>query len=217
MAYTINKTDGTILATVNDGVLDTTSSMSLIGRNYQSYGEAFNEKRCGYFLDIGAHDGVVFSNTYLLETKYNWSGILIEANPISFRKLNSNRIALCLNVVLDRAEGEVDFALKGYMGRIIENDVNDKGSKKSSSNQIKLKTKSLNYILKKYRAPDIIDYLSIDVEGAEEKILKEFNFQKYIFRCITIERPTNLLRKLLPNRQGKSKSASNLILTFHEE
>jgi len=43
MAYTINKTDGTILATVNDGVLDTTSSLSLIGRNYQSYGEAFNE------------------------------------------------------------------------------------------------------------------------------------------------------------------------------
>ena len=43
MAYTINKTDGTILASVNDGVLDTTSSMSLIGRNYQSYGEAFNE------------------------------------------------------------------------------------------------------------------------------------------------------------------------------
>ncbi|SVD34464.1 uncharacterized protein METZ01_LOCUS387318, partial [marine metagenome] len=35
MAYTINKTDGTILASVNDGVLDTTSSMSLIGRNYQ--------------------------------------------------------------------------------------------------------------------------------------------------------------------------------------
>ena len=43
MAYTINKTDGTIVATVNDGVLDTTTSVSLIGRNYQSYGEAFNE------------------------------------------------------------------------------------------------------------------------------------------------------------------------------
>jgi len=43
MAYTINKTDGSIVATVNDGVLDTTTSVSLIGRNYQSYGEAFNE------------------------------------------------------------------------------------------------------------------------------------------------------------------------------
>ena len=43
MAYTINKTDGSVVATVNDGVLDTTTSLSLIGRNYQSYGEAFNE------------------------------------------------------------------------------------------------------------------------------------------------------------------------------
>ena len=43
MAYTINKTDGTVVATVNDGVLDTTTSLSLIGRNYQSYGEPFNE------------------------------------------------------------------------------------------------------------------------------------------------------------------------------
>ena len=43
MAYTINKTDGTIVATVEDGVLDNTTSISLIGRNYQSYGEPFNE------------------------------------------------------------------------------------------------------------------------------------------------------------------------------
>lgn len=43
MAYTINNTAGGIVATVEDGVLDTTTSVSLIGRNYQSYGEAFNE------------------------------------------------------------------------------------------------------------------------------------------------------------------------------
>ena len=43
MAYIINKTDGTIVATVEDGVLDTTTSVSLIGRNYTSYGEPFNE------------------------------------------------------------------------------------------------------------------------------------------------------------------------------
>lgn len=43
MAYTINNTRGTIVATVEDGVLDTTTTLQLIGRNYQSYGEAFNE------------------------------------------------------------------------------------------------------------------------------------------------------------------------------
>ena len=43
MAYTINKTDGTVVATVEDGALDTSTSVKLIGRNYQSYGEPFNE------------------------------------------------------------------------------------------------------------------------------------------------------------------------------
>ena len=43
MAYTINKTDGTIIAQVEDGVLNNDTSVQLIGRNYQSYGEPFNE------------------------------------------------------------------------------------------------------------------------------------------------------------------------------
>ena len=43
MAYTINKSDGTVAATVNDGTLNTETSIQLIGRNYEGYGEAFNE------------------------------------------------------------------------------------------------------------------------------------------------------------------------------
>lgn len=43
MAYTINKSDGTVVTTVNDGTLNTDTSIQLIGRNYEGYGEAFNE------------------------------------------------------------------------------------------------------------------------------------------------------------------------------
>ena len=43
MAYTINKTDGTVLTTVVDGTLNTDTTLQLIGRNYEGYGEAFNE------------------------------------------------------------------------------------------------------------------------------------------------------------------------------
>jgi len=43
MAYTINKTDGTVLATVADGTLDTSTSLSIIGKNYAGYGEILNE------------------------------------------------------------------------------------------------------------------------------------------------------------------------------
>jgi hypothetical protein len=46
MAYAINKTDGTVVATVADGTLDTTSSsLSLIGKNYAGYGEVLNENQ----------------------------------------------------------------------------------------------------------------------------------------------------------------------------
>ena len=44
MAYTINKTDGTILATVADGQVDQLSSdITLIGKNYSGFGESLNE------------------------------------------------------------------------------------------------------------------------------------------------------------------------------
>ena len=45
MAYTINKTDGTVLTTVADGTLDTTTNLSLFGKNYAGYGEALNENQ----------------------------------------------------------------------------------------------------------------------------------------------------------------------------
>jgi len=42
-------------------------------------------------------------------------------------------------------------------------------------------------MLNKYNAPKIIDFLSIDTEGSEFKILKNFNFEAYKFRVICIE------------------------------
>ena len=43
MAYTINKTDGTTLATITDGTIDNTSSLTLIGKSYSGFGAALNE------------------------------------------------------------------------------------------------------------------------------------------------------------------------------
>ena len=49
-------------------------------------------KRNGFFVECGANDGHFQSNTYYFETKYNWTGLLVEANPKLARKLlNSNR------------------------------------------------------------------------------------------------------------------------------
>lgn len=43
MAYTINLTDGSIFATIADGTINTSSSMTLVGKNYAGYGEFLDE------------------------------------------------------------------------------------------------------------------------------------------------------------------------------
>jgi len=169
--------------------------VSQAGQDLWAYGEAFNEKKFGYFLDIGAHDGISMSNTYLMESKYFWRGICIEADPTTFEKLKKNRSTVCVNVCLDKEEGEVSFVSNSYRGGIVDQDVDNKEA--GTKWTITLRTKPLISVLKEHCAPKTIDYMSIDVEGAEERILSRFDFNEYRFLCITIERPTDLLRDLL--------------------
>jgi len=172
-------------------------TVSQLGQDYWVYGEVFNEKKDGYFLDIGAHDGISINNTYLLESRYKWSGLCIEANPITFANLKKNRHATCLNICLDAEEGEVDFILRGTLGGIVGPGFDNQEITAKTNHIIELKTKPLMQVLKEQQAPDIIDYMSIDVEGAEERILGAFDFNTYLFRCITIERPTLSLKDIL--------------------
>lgn len=169
---------------------------SQAGQDYWIFAEAFDEMRRGYFLDIGAHDGITLSNTYLLETKYKWTGICIEANPISFEKLRRNRSTTCVNICLDQSEREVEFVLDDVLGGIADRDVRNKDADAASPKMTTLKARPLVSILEECAAPCDIDYLSIDVEGAEERVLGGFDFQKYTFKAITIELPGERLRNV---------------------
>lgn len=178
-------------------------SVSQAGQDYWVINEVFAQKKQGYFVEIGSADGIIINNTYLLEKCYQWKGICIEANPNLFRQLKVNRNCICLNLCVDQQEGEVDFVLSGFMGGILDKDT-DMGSKKdnyapNSEKRIKLKTTTLANILKEHQAPKIIDYLSIDVEGAETRILQDFPFKDYTFLSLTIERPSNTLHEILLN------------------
>ena len=51
----------------------------------------YKNKQNGYFVEIGASDGIKLSNTYLLETKYNWKGICAEPIPDKYKLLCKNR------------------------------------------------------------------------------------------------------------------------------
>jgi FkbM family methyltransferase len=168
---------------------------SQAGQDCWVFGEAFNEARDEYFVDIGAHNGVSLSNTYLLERRYGWRGICVEANPDTFEDLRRNRRVICVNACVDSVEREVAFDKAGVVGGIVSPVAGLE--ERTRRDVVRLKTRTLQSILVEHKAPQDIAYLSIDVEGAEEDVLGSFAFGSYRFKCMTVERPTTSLRRTL--------------------
>ena len=68
----------------------------------------------GIFIDVGAYDGITFSNTYLFE-KLGWTGICIEPDPSSFEVLKKTRNCILENCAISDVEREEDFyKLSGF-------------------------------------------------------------------------------------------------------
>tara|TARA_R110000824_G_scaffold246649_3_gene435832 strand:- start:1685 stop:2287 length:603 start_codon:yes stop_codon:yes gene_type:complete len=148
-------------------------------------------RKCGYFLDIGANDGVTFSNTYLLETNYSYTGLCIEADPSAVEKCKESRRCEVEQIAIWDTKGTIEYSrcpdtlLNGVANTLAD----DWKSKFQFKNQL-VKCDTLYNILEKNNCPNIIDYASIDIEGAEMRVLTKFfeeNNDKYTFNYIDIE------------------------------
>ena len=150
-------------------------------------------KTGGFFVEFGATDGIILSNTYLLETKFGWNGICAEPNPGFFEKLKTNRdCTVAPDCIAGETGSEVDFVLADEYGGITDftdadGHVERRQAYADRGQIIRLRTISLEDFLEKHNAPKIIDYLSIDTEGSEYEILKNFPFEKWDIRLLTVE------------------------------
>lgn len=141
----------------------------------------------GYYVDIGASDGIELSNTYLLE-RVGWKGICVEVEEESYKKLLTNRSCLCVNsAVYSVADKELTFRIckNDRMLSGLENTI-DKLRVKDYTTK-KVKTETLTQILDRANAPNFIEYLSLDVEGGEYNVLRGIDFDKYTFGLIHLE------------------------------
>lgn len=66
---------------------------------------------------------------------------------------------------------------------------------RNSGQKYSVKTNSLFDLLQKQKVPPVIDFLSIDTEGSEFEILKDFDFSRYSFMVITCEHNFTLNRE----------------------
>ncbi len=165
-------------------------SRSQIGQDLEVI-KYYKGKQNGYFVEIGASDGIKFSNTFLLEKKYNWKGICVEPIPKNYKLLCKNRPnSHCSDkAVYNISNLEVLFDIAQYdlLSGITNNIDCHKNVVDKNKTQIKVQTISLNDLLDNYNAPNFMDYLSLDTEGSELEILKTFNFEKYKFGLIDVE------------------------------
>src|SRR5262245_35267462 len=76
------------------------SHLSQAGQDAWVINEVFGRKKNGFFVDIGATDGIDINNTYMLEKRHGWTGICIEPDPEFFRALRRNRSCICVNACL---------------------------------------------------------------------------------------------------------------------
>ena len=177
-----------------------------LGQNLDYFSEAgqdmlvkenfFKNQKSGFFLEIGAFDGIEGSNCYHFEKFMNWQGIAVEASPLQFEKLKKNRNCKLMNVALGSENKQVEFyeVAEGFTQMSGINNLNFKNSferiKKNSIskiNKINIECKTFEKLIPN---DQIIDLISIDIEGNELDVLKSINFDKYQIKVIILENNT---------------------------
>ncbi len=145
----------------------------------------------GFFVEFGATNGVIRSNSYILEKEFNWKGILCEPARAYHSDLESNRSSIIDHRCVFSESGlEIEFheveslELSGIM------DFKHIGGWEEERKKFKtytIETVSLQDLLIQHDAPRTINYVSIDTEGSEYEILREFPFQDWNIETFSIE------------------------------
>lgn len=140
-------------------------------------------KTDGVFVEFGAYDGVTFSNSYLLEQQFNWTGLLIDPIPRHFEKMKLYRkCKLVQGAVTPTHETSI------LVEELPASDLSKSTTKKSIFKKYhKVKAYTFDNVIEENLDSKIIDFLSIDIEGNELAVLKTINFSQYIIRAICIE------------------------------
>jgi hypothetical protein len=153
----------------------------------------------GYFVDLAANDAVRISNTYALEKSYGWKGLAIEPNSIYWSGLAYRTCDTIAAVVGRTKDEEVRFKFPGRaapQGGIVGEQFDNKEPSNFGEDQLRY-TVTLLEIFERFDTPNVIDYLSLDVEGAESFVMESFPFDRYRFNVMTVERPDATLCTML--------------------
>lgn len=200
---------GIDLVRVSLGLLAVTLALGCTGEDavpdrskklYSQYDEElvirdfFDDRKNGFFVDVGSYHWTEISTTYFLERHLGWSGIAIDAQPMFAEgyKKHRPRTKFFSYAVTDKSGDTLKlFLVFGASSLDPEWYKNFNGGKEQALTSINVPTITLNDLLEQNNVSEI-DFLSMDIEGAEPAALAGFDIEKYAPQLVCIEAsPTN--------------------------
>jgi FkbM family methyltransferase len=180
----------------------------------------FKNRSPGFFIDVGAFDGILGSNTFYFEERLQWRGIAFEPNPSAFDVLRATRSCCLIQGCAYHLDGQIPFlALSerehrehtesrpprsllqmmldsshgGAMLSGIPEHMGQDDRVKWAGRAMKLDQSlatvpchRIDTVLDDYGVTTV-DYLSIDVEGAELEVLRGIDFARVQVNVIGVE------------------------------
>lgn len=142
--------------------------------------------RAWFFCEVGANDGLRFSNTFFLESM-GWNGVLIEPDPRNLKLLTESRSVSILPFCAtnnDDIEITLNLAKDTLYSGISPHELKKKARAEDVAHVLGFK---LVTMLEKVSAPKFIDFMSIDTEGNEFEVLLGMDFHQYQVAILCVE------------------------------
>lgn len=172
----------------------------------QSILEILKNKQNGFFVECGALDGELRSNTLFMERELGWEGILIEADPKNFQKVKEkNRRAWAVPACLSTSTSPktVVFKQNFNQGRISQNQLDDQNREGNVQVQC-FPIYSILAALNQTR----VDYFSLDIEGDELAVLKTIPWHNVHIQTLSVE--------FIHDEEGKDQIREYMTLQGYE-
>lgn len=157
-----------------------------------AYHTFFKGLYSGTYLELGALDGVRYSNTRWFHKQLGWRGLLIEANPDNWVNLIVNRPHdICVHTAICKQIGKVHWApgpscCSGIFEFMSSEFINKWHPEKQLEDLTEISCVPLSDIFTTYHIRHI-DFFSLDVEGGELEVLESIDFKCVNFNVIVIE------------------------------
>jgi len=177
----------------------------------------FERQKCGFYVDVGAHHPMRFSNTHYFYRK-GWRGINIDATPGSMILFNRHRPRdINLEMAISNQNTTADYYL---FNEPALNTFDEKLAREWEKIDIynivevkPIKTHTLKEIFHQYLPLNsTIDFLNIDVEGMDRQILESMDWENFIPTVILCEALSSALDNLQKDKTYQFLKAKGYFL-----